>query len=116
MNDFISAYPGVIYILGCGLIWIIVHQYRVSKRLEKSALLTEVGKAVTAIEGMAEQITCLFKKDGHKEGRIDQLEVRMGNQETKCAEREKLCPGLRGLHAREGETLARVHARHPKEE
>jgi hypothetical protein len=112
MTDFISKHPYVIYYLGVGMIGIIVYMFKKAKKLEESALLHEVGKVATSIENMALEISRLFKRDLDKGDAIGQLNTRMGRQETRCSEREKVCPAFqRMIHIRDADTIPHKHGR-----
>lgn len=87
MNKFIATYPGVIYLIGFGLVCLCIHLYKKSEKAEKSAILLEISKAVQAIEGMAAQVTVLFKKDSNRRSEVMELTERLGKQEAKCDER-----------------------------
>ena len=87
MDSFIADYPGVIYLIGLGLVLCIIYLYKKAEKAEKSAILLEISKAVQAIEGMAAQVTVLFKKDSNRRSEVMELSERLGKQEAKCDER-----------------------------
>jgi hypothetical protein len=112
MTEFISEHPYVIYYLLGAMVAIIVYMYKKGKELEASALLHEIGKVAASIENMALEISRLFKRDQAKDNEIGKLQARMTGQETKCREREKICPGLaRMIHLRDGDTVIHDHKR-----
>ncbi len=121
MNQFIADYPGVVYLLGVALVGCAIYFYKKAEKAEKSAILLEIGKAVVAIENMANQIKTLFEKDSHRRNETQvvrqevadlggELKERMGKQETKCDERI-LYQCSPGQHARSGDLCDYQHKR-----
>jgi hypothetical protein len=115
MNQFIADYPGVIYLIGAGLIIAVVYFYKKAAKAEQSVIMVEISKAVKAIEHMAEEISTLFKKDSHRRNEVQELSERLGKQEAKCREREKLWHERTGNHSRDADDHSRPHCRQGEE-